>query len=500
MLNPVEQRLLLLCDHWQTFSSKESKRLLVWQVPANAMRMLSCFFETQKQDTEYSTGDVFIVFDTPFENSIQYSKALKEALKGQYDASTEELKQQGIKPDWQFKPEQFPDTAIGFIASLVSFVTRHTEITGKVVATLLPQNIANEKAFNDWLLSALNLNIPKNLRLMVTDSTEHSQLSELLKKEHSFVYLDSPKIDMLTIAQETFAQEGGVGPAAVFRNFLMGLVALVEKGSISQVKTKATDALAFAQKQKWPDQEVVVTMLFAGALLKEKLFSDAIREYKYSRKMVKQCEIADHPAALDLKMQTWFGEAGAHLAEGNDVLAAECYDQAAIVAQQIPNFILAIEAHRMSGFCYARAKQNNNAIERGSLALKAGEQLEPSDRMMTTMPLAAVDILRVVEPDRVKKLEEIKHRQDEDQEKARTVAEQRAASLKGKNDPKLFTAIEDDLESDYNNAQHTAALKLEVVVADSGELFRQYFTRGKNLLGEQWPLDSAIALPSAPAG
>jgi hypothetical protein len=97
------------------------------------------------------------------------------------------------------------------------------------------------------------------------------------------VYADAPKIDSLVIAQETFAQEGALGAAAVFRNFLMGLVILIEKGSADQVKTKAADALAFARKEQWVDQEVVVAILLAGALLKEKRFDEAIGAYQSVR-------------------------------------------------------------------------------------------------------------------------------------------------------------------------------------------------------------------------
>jgi len=498
--NPVEKRLLQLGNHWSNFRKDESKRLLVWQINENAGRMVECFFEVQKHDTEFATGDLFIIFDSPFENAIQYSTELKESLKGQYEASKEELEKQGIKPDWEYEPEQLPDSAIGFMASMISFVKRHTEISGHIVATFMPQSITNNESFCNWLLTAIKpQKIPENLRLMVMDSKEHPQLSHLIDAKNPYVFVDKPPMDGLTIAQETFAQEGGVGPAAVFRNILLGLVALIEKGSLKQIRVKAKDSLNFAKKQKWKDQEVVVYMLFAGALLKEKQFKEAIREYRVARKAAKQAKKEEHPAGFDLILQTWFGEAGAHLAAGNDKQAAECYDQAAIVAQEVPNLILAIEGFRMAGYCYARVPDKEAAIERGSLTLQLGEKMEPDERPTTTLPLAAVDLLRVIEPEQVKKMEDIKQEQKQQQEKARKAAEEKGAKLESKKDPDLINTVKNQLEADKDKADLLATQRLDVLIESSSETFQSYFSQGRNLLGEEWPLAIDVAFPSSPA-
>ena len=59
-LNPVERRLLQLREHWEAFCADRSKRLLVWQVPDNAVRMTQCFFEAQKHESAYSAAALFI--------------------------------------------------------------------------------------------------------------------------------------------------------------------------------------------------------------------------------------------------------------------------------------------------------------------------------------------------------------------------------------------------------------------------------------------------------
>ena len=96
-LNAVERRLLDLRHQWERFANDPTPRLLVWTVPDAAMRLVRCFLEVQKHEGEYVTGDLFIVFDTPFENSIQYSRALKELLAGQHAASADDLGRRGSR-------------------------------------------------------------------------------------------------------------------------------------------------------------------------------------------------------------------------------------------------------------------------------------------------------------------------------------------------------------------------------------------------------------------
>ena len=493
--NPVEQRLLDLAAHWETFQADPGKRLLIWQADENSLRFYQCFFEVQKYETEYTVGSLFIVLDTPFLNAIQYSRELKESLAGQYQASLEDLKQQGISPDWQFNPEEYPDSASGFVQSLLSFGSSHHQNIGHLVAVLMPSDVTDNEAFSAWLTRVLAGRLPERLRFVVIDSLNTPRLSPLIAAENQQIQVDSPKIDALTTAQETFAQEKTVGPAGVFRNFLIGLMTLVEKGSVEQVKIKAVDALKFARKQNWAEQEFVVTMLVAGALLKEKRFNEAVKDYQGARQVAEKAIADGHPSGRELVLQTWFGQAAAHLAAGELEKAAECYDQAAILAQQIPNVILGIEAFRMGCFCFSRLQETDAAMDRGQKALILGTRLKPDVRNMTTMPIAALDLLRVIDPERVMRMGDIKYRQNIRIENSRKNAEQRGIKLEQTSDPGPFHVIEDDLEKETRQAKLTAAQQLDICVREASEPFKQSVNNANDLLGASWLLDTLMATP-----
>ncbi|MDY0041230.1 MAG: hypothetical protein RBS57_13040 [Desulforhabdus sp.] len=461
------------------------------------MRLLQCFFETQKYETDYSTNDLFIVFDAPFVHSIQYSRELKEALVGQYEASREQLREEAIASDWNFAAHALPDSATGFVRSLCSFGATHHGHIGHLAAVLMPQSVSDGRAFAAWLSRALTAGVPERLRFIVVDSIETPRLSDLGDSVRHFSQVQTLKVDAVTIAQETFAQEGGVGPAAVFRNYLMDVVTLIEKGSAEQVKAKAADAFAFARKQQWTDQEVVLAVLMAGAWLKEKQFHEAARTYQDARQGALQTIASGHPAGQQLVLQTWFGEAGVHLAAGDVERAARCYDEAASIAKGIPHPILAIEALRMGAFCRARMGNRQDAIEKLQSALLLGRRLKPEARVMTTLPIAAIDLLRVIEPERVERIEQVKRRFQDRIVQSRMAVEQRAAALEAGGDVEQLRAEEKRLAVATARGEKQAVAELDMVVAQSGEKFRRAFAEGRELLGAPWPIFCEVALPQS---
>ncbi len=496
-LNPVERRLSLLCGEWLDFRADPTKRLLIWQVPENAMRLVQCFFEVQKQDLEYSSRDLFIVFEPSFERSLQYSRDLKQALRGQYDASREELKAQDLPADWPFDLARVPDSPAGVIAALRSFGSKYHRTIGHLVAVLLPGAVADAELFAGWIVRALATDLPERMRLVVVDSSEHPRFPQLISDLDPRIAVQKAAVDGLSTAQETFAQEPTVGPAGVFRNLMMGVVSLIEKGSADQVKAKATDALTFARKQGWADQEVVLRVLVAGALLKESRHQEAIGVYRAAREAATLALGAEHPAGHKLVLQTWFGQAGASLAAGDLEDAARCYDEAAVVAQSDHNTILALEAFRMAAFCHARAGDSDGAIDRGMLAMKIGEELKPDARGQTTMPIAAVDLLRAIEGDRISLLERGKGRFEARLADARRRAEERAIAIEDDPDPARAGAIEVELERETGQARDEAERELESAIAPASALFREHFARARQLLGPAWPIESPMALTPA---
>ena len=61
VLNPVERRLAYICNDWLAFRDEPGPCVLVWETPGNAHRLVRAFLESQKHETAYSSGDLFIL-------------------------------------------------------------------------------------------------------------------------------------------------------------------------------------------------------------------------------------------------------------------------------------------------------------------------------------------------------------------------------------------------------------------------------------------------------
>lgn len=116
---------------------------------------------------------------------------------------------------------------------------------------------------------------------------------------------------------------------------------------------------------------------------------------------------------------------------------------------------------------------------------------------MTTLPLAAIDLLRVIEPERVKLMEHIKQRLAARTDQSRETVERRALELEQVNDARRFRAVEESFAQDAARAEQDAARQIDRVATTGGAQFRQIFAKARALLGERWPLANLAAVPGA---
>jgi hypothetical protein len=503
-LNAVERRLVDVQHHWQEFLTDENKRLLLWQIPDGANRLMEAFFEAQQhdgvQDKPYGCAETFVVFDTPFDNSVSYSRALKQALAGQYEASQEALEEAGRAADWPFSAESLPDSAAGFVEGLNSLARHHRDVLGRLVAVMLPISVTAEPAWVDWLDRALDADLDEGVRLVLLDSQEHPRCTPLAESDRPQLRVEPLHIDAIELAAETFAQEAAVGAPGVFRNLLTGLLGLVEKGTPEQVMVKANDAIEFARKQAWPDQEVVVRMMAAGAMLKARRFDEAVTHFRHARTCAEKVTASGHPAGRDLELQGWFGEASAHYAAKDLPAAIRCYQEAEPVAEAIPKPVLWIECLRMAAFCQRQNSDDKGAAASCERALQVGERMQADARVLTTLPLLALDYLRLLDDKRTEQLEGVKQTLERQLTQALRTLEQAAARLEGSTtaDDQLKT-MEQAMNDRRERLEQAATKEIDALVAAGASAYRETFAHLRQLLWPAWPLDAPPQEETDPA-
>jgi len=496
-LNPVERRLALLNRHWLEFRADPTRRLLVWQVPENAVRLTEGYVEAQKHDhPDYTSGDLFMLFKTPFVHGLRYARELKEALRGQYEASLDALKEQGLPTDWSFQPEAVPDSAAAFANAVRSFGSHYHRSIGHIVIVLMPPSIAHRESWEHWMQALFATDLPERLRVLLIDTLENPGFTPLAEQLGELATIQRPALDGLAVAEECFAQEG-VGPAATFRTLTMGVVTLLEKGTADQVRARVVDALTFAEKQGWHDQQVALKVMMAGAFVKEARYPEALQTYERARQDAERTLHAGHPAAQKLILQTWFGQAGVHLVAGQLPEAAHCYDQAAAVALADNNAILGIEAWRMSAQVLAQAGDPVASAERTTNALNLAARLQPEARSMTTVGVTITAQLALLDPERLAAMRRVKNTLADDLEAVRQQSEEQAGQLTAAHAADALEQVEAQRSTGADAAAVRAAATLQTLVADADPVFQEWAGHGNTLLGAAWLVEDDLALPPA---
>ncbi|AIY42717.1 hypothetical protein LT85_3559 [Collimonas arenae] len=511
--NPVEKRVDTLRDLWLENTQDPRVRILVWRIPANADRMLQAFFEMQQHPGDWTTPDLFLRFDVAFDTGFGYSRALRQSLAENYIDSKDSLREQGVTADWSVAQVVQHDSASGTMAMLASFAQYHKAQLAHlryVAAVLAPHPVSSQSAWEAWLDAALRSSAlasdDASVRLTLVDTMSDQRWQALAQRHGDRVRVVEAPIDMFDIARETVAQSGGTGPTVAYRQLLTDVITLVEKGSATQTSARAEKAMQIAQREQWPDQQVVLHMAVAGAFLKEKNFADAIKRYRDARACATQAEQSKHPMGADLIMQTWFGEAGVWLVAKEPERAAQAYRSAAEQAQRVPNPMFEIEGFRMAGYCYAQNGQQQQAREHGALALRAAKVISPAERPLTTMPLVLQGLLRVQDPARTAKLERSAADYQAAVAAAHLQAEQQAAKLGERPQASDLEKIENAMHASFESSFQRQRQEREHLIAGGDEFFRKVVALARELLNPLWnglpevkhPLDKDVPEWSEP--
>src|SRR5262249_13333017 len=152
---------------------------------------------------------------------------------------------------------------------------------------------------------------------------------------------------------------------------------------------------------------------------------------------------------------------------------------------------------RMGAFCHARLGEREPAVERGVQALKTGERLRRDARGMTTLPLAASDLLRVLDEDSAQAIEAIRSRGSEQGQQLNEALEQRATLLERTADREPLRAAQETLASGRVDLARQAERELTTVVGDAATAFQQAFAQARRLLGDSWPLGEVLSPAAA---
>ncbi|QHM77342.1 hypothetical protein C7M52_03338 [Mixta theicola] len=490
--NPVERRMAILQRLWLEQSGRDA-RIFLWEVEDDAKSLIQAFTALQQQETEYDLPDLFITFRAPFDTLFGYSRALRHELLENYQHSKEALAEQQLATDWRYPPLAECDSVDGFMAALSSFAHCYQAQFRYLVVALSPDAVSLHSSWQQWIELALQSSWPANLRFMLLHSHSNPCWRPLEKARPHDVQKLIPDLQQHTLITEVASQSTEDNETFLYRRYMTDSMVLLQRGTPQQVTERAQRALELAQQKGWPEQQVVMHSIIAGAWLKGQDIPRAVQSYRLAAERAVQIE---QPAIKhQLITQSLFGEAGAWFTARRYEQAAEVYARAAAEAQRVPHPLYVIEGYRMAGFCYQRKGHTTLATKFYTEAIRAATQLPLAERKFSTLGITLHALLTMQDKARAEALEKKAQAYCNQLMDIQRKAEKEALAL-GKYPALEKTArLQQRMEQAMEQAFLHCCEQRESLIRQASIPFQRIIFAGRELLAPNWSGIPDIAHP-----
>lgn len=386
--NAITRRLDRLAKQWDSEASASEVKVGVWSVTRDELQMIEAFYEVEKTE-EGKTQDLFLKFEAPYINHDQYTKSLLQEFDKMLKDSNEDLVNAGLSPE-NWVPLKANNFHPGLFAKNLEAFQQFLGVEGNVVAYLSPAQNNNIEAWTDWMEKWSMISF-EGVKIMLLQSEEYPVFEKLISfnpKAHRRLI---PNLNMASAMTELAAQGNPSDPGTQFRQLYVAMMQAAGESDLKSTKSLANRALVLAKKHGMILMEATVHLVLGGVYLSNKKKKEALISYDTAIEVLKK-EKTDPQIAKQQMVIAYLSKGMALFVNKAFELAAQVYEEAAILAKKVDNKFLALDSWRMAGTCHGKASHNQNAKACYGKSIKVGMQLEQKERRQTTMPSAAMEL------------------------------------------------------------------------------------------------------------
>ncbi|HYO72911.1 MAG TPA: hypothetical protein VEU33_43305 [Archangium sp.] len=382
MKNVVEKRLGWLHNQWVEFVQAPEARLLRWLVEPSEARMVEAWLKKEGDERTGECPDLFLRFDIPFLQPETYGFELRETLVAMVEESQEGVSLGRLDPR-QSGAEAF----FGACEAL----HRHYESVCEVLAVVLvPGEVADVKAWRQWLQAALAHLRSPHVRVVVLDDVRVRMLEPLAQAEPKRVRTSVADLDMPGAMEEVARGAAGMDPAGGrYRELLVRLGNAAGRGELHQVTRLGEEAVALAAGQGWSALVVAARWAMGAALLVASKPTEALEHYRKAEAVAVEAEARGEAQGAELRLKSRMAVGAVLVTRQEWAQAAVLYEETAPMARKLADARLELECWRMASFCRESIQEVDKAWDRSEQAWSVGLALEPEARASSTLPYVA---------------------------------------------------------------------------------------------------------------
>lgn len=384
----IERRLDALHDQWVEFAQQPEARLLRWVVEPDEVRMVEAWLKKEGDERAGECPDLFLRFDTGFEQPEAYGQELRKVLEAMVAQSGEPVHLGEVRPG-QPGAEAF----LSACEALYGYCAQACEVLAVV---LVPERVVDVKAWRQWLWKTLELLRSPHVRLVVLDDAQERLLEPLAQLESERVKTVVAGLDMARALSEVSREAGQLEtPGGQYRELLTRLAGAAQRGDMGQVERLGGQAVALASGQGWHGLAVAAHWVVAGALLAAGQTQEATERYRRAAAAAAEAEAQGEAQGAQLRLKARMAVGAALVVAQDWGPAAALYEETAPLARRLADATLELECWRMGSFCRESLRELDKAWQDGRQAWEVGKRLEPQARAASTLPYVAEALVRL---------------------------------------------------------------------------------------------------------
>lgn len=394
--NSMTERLTQALDHWLTFTSSPTARLLVWRASEGEPAVIEAFVAQECDIEGAETDDVFLQLASPFQSSHLHGYALASELSRQHaELVAEDAAERGFQAPVRREHEDDVAFLVRFLLALLAHA--RGESTSHLALWLSPSGVADLDAYLLWLQRLVRV-APAELRFMAIDDPVRPTYDALIVAERERVLAQNCDFAMAdAAAAPSVGQEGD--PAALFRHLQQELATLLDAGELNRALPVAKAALDLAARHAWPQLGAAVQMALGATYASRGESLEAVRAYVEAERLAGECEAAEAASSGDARGAREEGACigrklrlAARLSQGAVLVAhrafkhaAELYLQTVPLAQAEGDKRSELDCYRLASVCRAQLDEAILAWELGMRGLGCGATLDEETRRTSTL-------------------------------------------------------------------------------------------------------------------
>jgi hypothetical protein len=398
--NPIADRLQKLSDQWGEFAEDERARVLCWLFRPDEARMAEAFLAVEEDEQAGEHPDLFLAFETPFEDPAGHGFALRQKLVTEFREGKEELEKDGIDTSWTPPRVKHKENDIAFwVRTCASFRKHLGPEVRHLVLVLRPEAVSDPDAYQLWLYRWA-IEAPGVQRALVLDDATRPGYRALCQSDSKRVWATEAALDMPSALQELSQAAGNLDtPGGQYRDLFVKMGNALGKQDLAGALSHGDLMLGIAAAQGWFHLAVPVHLALGGALAGAGRFQEAIARYlaaeasaaegeeKGADELKKTCKV--------LRMQSRLGRGSALIAGKAWTMAAELYEQTAPMAAELGDQRATLDCHRLASFSYEQGGQPDKAWEAGLPGLQVAREMDEETRQTSSFPYLGEGLMRL---------------------------------------------------------------------------------------------------------